>query len=218
MTPSAAAAAARPRWLLFDLGGVLVDFSGPRDLPALLPADRAATDWKMAMAACAATDTFERGTLDLPAFADRFVRDWQLAIDADAFAQRYVAWLRGLYPGAEALLARLRAAGFRLACLSNSNAAHWTLSEPMRRLQCQLDVAISSHQLGLRKPQPEIFAVALDRLGVPARDVGYFDDLAANVAAAMDRGWRAHLVPRCSNPVPHMRGILVQAGILSPAR
>ncbi len=207
MTPSAAAAPARPRWLLFDLGGVLVDFSGPRDLPPLLPADRVATDWKMAMAACAATDAFERGTLDLPAFADRFVRDWQLAIDADAFAQRYVAWLRGLYPGAEALLARLRAAGFRLACLSNSNAAHWTLSEPMRRLQCQLDVAISSHQLGLRKPQPEIFAVALDRLGVPARDVGYFDDLAANVAAAKAAGMQAQHVDGFEALVARLRSL-----------
>ena len=93
-----------------------------------------------------------------------------------------------------ALLTRLRAAGYRLACLSNSNAAHWERSAPMRWLQQQLDVAISSHQLGLRKPDPAIFAVALDRLGAPADAVGYFDDLAANVAAATAAGLRAHHV------------------------
>jgi putative hydrolase of the HAD superfamily len=185
---------ARPTWLLFDLGGVLVDFSGPRDLPALLPPGRAATDWKLAMAGCAATDAFERGAIDLPTFAARFVRDWQLATEADQFARLYVDWLRGLYDGVPTLLTRLRAAGYRLACLSNSNAAHWDRSTPMRWLQQQLDVAISSHQLGLRKPDSAIFAVALDRLGAPAEAVGYFDDLPANVAAAAAAGLRAHHV------------------------
>ncbi len=191
---SAPVVARRPAWLLFDLGGVLVDFSGPRDLPALLPPGRAAADWKLAMAECAATDAFERGAIDLPVFAARFVRDWQLATPADRFAQHYLDWLRGPYPGADALLARLRKMGYRLACLSNSNAAHWERSAPMRGLQQQLDVAISSHQLGLRKPQPEIFAAALARLGAPAHAVGYFDDLAANVAAATQAGLCAHHV------------------------
>jgi glucose-1-phosphatase len=182
----------RPRWLLFDLGGVLVDFSGPRDLPALLasPVDG---DLRLRMAGCAATDAFERGAITPEVFAERFVRDWSITVSPAEFLARYVLWLRGLYPGAEALLAQL-GARYRLGCLSNSNVAHWERSEAMRWLQRRLDVALSSHRLALRKPQPEIFAAALDRLGCAPQEVAYFDDLPANVAVARAAGFDAHHV------------------------
>ena len=196
----------RPTWLLFDLGGVLVDFAGPRELPALLPRDRAATDWKLAMAHCAATDAFERGALTPEAFAERFVHDWQVALPPDQFLQRYVGWLRGLYPGASGLLTLLHA-DFRLGCLSNSNIAHWERCEPMRWLQRTLDVALSSHQLKLRKPEPAIFVAALARLGAPAHEVGYFDDLHANVDAAAAAGMHAHHVDGFDALVTRLRAL-----------
>jgi putative hydrolase of the HAD superfamily len=182
----------RPTWLLFDLGGVLVDWAGPRELPAFLPAPVDA-DLRLRMAACAATDAFERGAITAEVFAERFVRDWQLRLSPEAFLERYVAWLHGLYPGAEDLLARL-GARYRLACLSNTNALHWEGSEVMRWLRRSLDVALSSHELALRKPQPEIFAAALARLGGAPQEVAYFDDLPANVAAARAAGFDAHHV------------------------
>lgn len=198
--------AGRPRWLLFDLGGVLVDFAGPRELPALLPRDGAATDWKLAMASCAATDAFERGAIEPMVFAERFVRDWQLALPPAQFLPRYVEWLRGLYPGAVDLLAQLRP-DYRLACLSNSNVAHWEQTEPMRWLQRTFDVALSSHELKLRKPEPAIFAAALDRLGAPAYAVGYFDDLRANVDAAAAAGMQAHHVDGFDALVDRLRAL-----------
>jgi putative hydrolase of the HAD superfamily len=44
------------------------------------------------------------------------------------------------------------------------------------------------------KPERAIYEAALQRLGVPARDVIFFDDLAANVTAARDAGMQAHQV------------------------
>ena len=182
----------RARWLLFDLGGVLMDWAGPRELPAHLAAPVDA-DLRLRMAGCAATDAFERGAITPAAFAERFVRDWQVRLAPEAFLEHYVAWLRGLYPGAEELLARL-GARYRLACLSNTNALHWEQSAAMRWLRQRLDVALSSHELKLRKPQPEIFAAALVRLGCAPHEVAYFDDLPANVAAARAAGVDAHQV------------------------
>ncbi len=183
---------ADPRWLVFDLGGVLMDWAGPRELPAHLSAPVDA-DLRLRMAGCAATDAFERGAITPEVFAERFVRDWQVRLAPDAFLEHYVAWLRGLYPGAEDLLARL-GTRYKLACLSNTNALHWERSEAMRWLQRRLDVALSSHELQLRKPQPEIFAATLERLGCTAPEVVYFDDLQANVAAARAAGFDAHHV------------------------
>lgn len=53
------------------------------------------------------------------------------------------------------------------------------------------EVAISSHQVGLCKPDPRIYHAALDRLGVPPDAVMFFDDVQANVDAASRLGMRA---------------------------
>jgi HAD superfamily hydrolase (TIGR01509 family) len=47
-----------------------------------------------------------------------------------------------------------------------------------------------SSQLGLAKPDPRIFEVAAQRLGVSAREVVFVDDNAANVQAARTAGMR----------------------------
>jgi glucose-1-phosphatase len=56
------------------------------------------------------------------------------------------------------------------------------------------DVAISSHQVGLYKPDPQMYLTALDRLGVPPDRVMFFDDVPAYVTAASALGFRAFQV------------------------
>ena len=53
------------------------------------------------------------------------------------------------------------------------------------------DLALGSHQLGLRKPDAAIYDEALRRLGVPADAVLFFDDSRANVEAARALGMQA---------------------------
>ena len=98
---------------------------------------------------------------------------------------------QGFYPGVPELLRELRPE-YRLACLSNSNPVHWRIfGEAIGEM---LDVALLSFDLGLAKPDPAIFRVALDRLGVDAGAVVFFDDSDANVEAAAALGIQAELV------------------------
>ena len=53
------------------------------------------------------------------------------------------------------------------------------------------DVVISA-EVGCRKPDPEIFQLALTRLGVRAEETLFIDDFAHNVAAARELGFRTH--------------------------
>jgi glucose-1-phosphatase len=186
----------KPRWILFDLGGVLVDWTGPQALRSLLPAPLSDEAYAQRWRTCHATDRFERGQLTPIEFAQQFTADWGVALAPEAMLAHYVAWLRGFYPGARELLAALRPQA-RLACLSNSNAAHWD-SSVGHGVRAEFEVALASHELGLRKPQPEIFALALQRLSEVAAaapgNVLYFDDLAPNVAAAKAAGLQAHHV------------------------
>jgi glucose-1-phosphatase len=97
------------------------------------------------------------------------------------------------YPGARDLLEQLRE-DFRIACLSNSNAAHWHTNYHVHGVQQVFNMAMSSHQLGFHKPDARIYVAAMERLKVSAESIVFFDDNLANVVAARQLGMRAFKV------------------------
>jgi epoxide hydrolase-like predicted phosphatase len=179
--------------LLFDLGGVLVEFSGVRDLAPLLRREATESEIIERWSSCPHTKAFGVGSLSRQDFAERFVRDWGVDLPPDRFLQAFRSWSKGLLPGAAELLASLRPR-FRLAALSNSNELHWERNANDLGVNDLFDVAISSHQVGFCKPDPRIYEIALDRLDVSPDAVMFFDDVDANVVAASRLGMRAFQV------------------------
>jgi HAD superfamily hydrolase (TIGR01509 family) len=53
------------------------------------------------------------------------------------------------------------------------------------------DVSVISGEVGLHKPQPEIYELVVDRLGVPAADCAFVDDLRENCEGAEAVGMTA---------------------------
>jgi putative hydrolase of the HAD superfamily len=177
----------RPAALVFDLGGVLVEFAGFNALCDLLGAPGDATALKARWLRSPAVRAFELGRIAPAEFGTRFVEEWALEMSAEAFLAQFDDWLGGMHPGAPALLGRLRA-HYRLACLSNSNPLHWPRLGGVTDL---FDHAFSSHLTGLIKPERAAFTHAVDTLGVPPAAVLFFDDAHSNVAAARDAGIEA---------------------------
>src|SRR5215510_6479578 len=105
------------RLILFDLGGVLVDFSGLRDLLPFLPTPSTPEDVLKRWIACPDTQAFEAQALSAEEWASRFVQQWELTISPERFLAEFTGWSRGFLPGARELLAQLRPT-FRLAALS----------------------------------------------------------------------------------------------------
>jgi putative hydrolase of the HAD superfamily len=81
------------------------------------------------------------------------------------------------------LVRQVRAAGLRTALLSNAGG-------PGRPAQWQrlFDVVVLSGQVGLRKPDPRIYALTAARLGVAAARCVVVDDVAGNVRGAAAAG------------------------------
>jgi len=90
---------------------------------------------------------------------------------------------------------RLRTGGYRTALVTNNVAEFRELWRPMLPLGELFDVVVDSSEEGVRKPDPRIFELVLDRLGgvEPARSV-LLDDYPGNVAAARRLGWHGVLV------------------------
>lgn len=92
---------------------------------------------------------------------------------------------------------QLRAAGYRTALLTN-NAREW---EPMWRGRIPVDelfdVVVDSSVVGLRKPDPRIYELTCERLGLPPEECIFVDDLQCNVDAAAALGMD---VVHCTDP------------------
>jgi glucose-1-phosphatase len=198
-----------PPLLLFDLGGVLVEFSGVRDIAPLLRTKASESEILERWSRCHHSEQFGLGKLSPQHFSERFVRDWDLDVTPGDFLREFRSWSKCLLPGAAELLATLRPR-FRLAALSNSNELHWDRNTSELGVTDLFEVAISSHQVGICKPDPGIYRVALDRLGVSPDAVMFFDDIQANVDAASALGIHAFRV----DGVEGVRARLIKAGIL----
>ena len=88
-------------------------------------------------------------------------------------------------PGMYDTIRTLRAAGFSTALLSNS----WGCDEyPRADFPGLFDTVVLSGEVGMRKPEKEIFLYAAETLGLAPAECIFVDDMEANVAAAQACG------------------------------
>jgi putative hydrolase of the HAD superfamily len=83
-----------------------------------------------------------------------------------------------------ALAAEFRAAGGRTAFLSNSGPEVMARVREHWPLEARFDAVVISCEVGLSKPDPRIYQLCLDRLGLAAPATLFVDDRADNVEAA----------------------------------
>ena len=194
---------------IFDFGGVMTEpvFRRPRDVDARL-VELAAFFLQEVVSVYPSTAAthdihlLETGRLSEEAFftgmCERFAADghepvpWREARDA-VFGRGIVAC------GAMVDAVReVRAAGYRTALLTNNAREwedQWRASIPVDEL---FDVVVDSSRVGLRKPDPAIYRLTCDRLGVQPEECLFVDDLDCNVEAARALGMATIL---CADPV-----------------
>ena len=110
-----------------------------------------------------------------------------------ALEDDYLAGHR-LIDGTREALLRLQQRFSRIACLSN-DVADW--SAKLRRrfgLETWIDPWFISGDLGMRKPSPEIYRLAIERLDAQPQDVVFVDDRLRNLDAAKALGIRTALL------------------------
>ena len=134
----------------------------------------------------------ERGEVTEAEFLARLERGLAAALGCEVRLHGFGARLmEALEPNQElfdryADLRRRR--GLRFALCTN-NVREW---EPLWRSKLPIDdvfeVVVDSAFVGTRKPEPEIYAITLERLALPADACAFVDDLAVNVDAAREAG------------------------------
>lgn len=193
-----AASRARPKALIVDWGGVLTS-----PLAAALDGWYAAegidaAGYQMAirdfhdegLAALSVFDpiaALERGELRVDRFeqalAERLSRYCAVPVPAEGLIGRMFAGFASA-PAMVNVVRQAKAAGLRTALLSNS----WG-NEYLRDDWDELfDAVVISGEVGMRKPEPEIYLHTLDLLGCAPEAAVFVDDLERNVRAAAALG------------------------------
>jgi 2-haloacid dehalogenase len=180
-----------PSVVVFDLGGVLVDWN-PRYLFTKLFDDAARMEWFLANVCNSAF--YLRLDIDRDsrlAIADVLARHPEHAAAIAAYVERFDETIQGgIGPMVESL-ERLHAAGTRLYALTNWAAD--TFARTRARLPFLsrfLDIVVSGEER-LIKPDPRLFQVLFTRGGFAPADAVFIDDNKVNADAARTLGMQA---------------------------
>jgi putative hydrolase of the HAD superfamily len=109
------------------------------------------------------------------------------------------------------LMRELKAEGFRMAMLTN-NVREW---EPLWRSMLPVDeifeLVVDSAFVGRRKPEPEIYRLTLERIGLPAEACLFVDDVEVNCVGAREVGLSAVHFRENAQAIAEIRAALAAA-------
>ena len=175
---------------VFDAYGTLFDFAAAarkfRDVLGAADIDRLTTLWR---------DKQLQYTW-LRAAQERHADFWQVTGDALDFALETIGKsglrdrLMSVYltldpfPEVTNVLTKLKTAGMRAAILSNGSPAMLDSAVKAARLEPLLDAVLSVEEVGVYKPHPKVYQLAVDRLAIPAPAISYQSSNAFDAYAA----------------------------------
>jgi len=177
--------------VVFDLGGVLIDWD-PRYLyRSLFGGDEAAMERFLATVC---TPEWNRGQdagrLWSEAIASLVAEHPEHADLIRAFWDRWPETLGDAIDPTVDVLAELRAAGIPLYALSNWSAETFPIARPRYPFLDWFDGIVISGEVGAAKPDPRIYQALVERHGLDPASLAFVDDVPANVAAAESLGMR----------------------------
>jgi 2-haloacid dehalogenase len=203
----------RVRAVVFDLGGVLIDWN-PRYLYRKLLDDDAAVETFLAEV-CTQEWNFRQDV----------GRPWSEAVESlarehpeqrhliAAYRDRWEEMLGGPIDETVAILAELRAGGLPLFALSNWSAETFPIARSRYGFLEWFAGIVISGEVRLGKPDPRVFRYLLDRYRLDAASTVFIDDSTANAQAAADLGMIA--IPFAGPE--RLRADLVGLGLLPAA-
>lgn len=128
-------------------------------------------------------EDFECGRLADPDFETQFGSVLGVAEPAGLIGRMFGGM--GLDEQMRDAVASFRAAGIKTGLLSNSWGARNYDFDLLAEL---FDVLVISGDLGVRKPEQEIYDIAVERMGLPASELVFVDDLPGNLKPARAMG------------------------------
>lgn len=187
------------KFLYFDLGKVILEFSHERMCAQMAKAARTTTDVVRSFVlgdpeSLAALIRYETGHISTDEFFDEFCRITKTSPDRKELAMAAADIFSPIEP-MQQLLTNLAAAGNQMAILSNTNSVQWKHlvagqfpTVAFGKPTCAFQWAILSYEVGVMKPEPGIYEAAIKKAGVEPHEIFFTDDRLENVEGAKALG------------------------------
>lgn len=207
--------------VVFDLGGVLVQIVRSwieACTRAGIPPHPIASDATFLARRGTLVDAMSVGRLEPDAYYAATAEASGGVYAADDVRRIHAAWHWAEYPGVDAVVEAIEAAGIATGALSNTSAPHWAdLRGPQSQFPtvARLQYAVASHLAGVLKPSPAIYHAFEAASGQPASLLLFFDDLPENVEAARALGWRAEQIDPMGDTAAQLMAAVQRHGVLS---
>ena len=185
-------------WLVFDLGGVVVDVKpAAQTLAELAEHTRTSSAHlgevlheRFTTQPFSLAERFQIGELDEAGFHAALNHTLVAPIAGDRLTHELEAMLLGERQQMLALMQNL-SRHHRLACYSNTNAVHWRYMQQHFRFFDVLERAFASQEIGFAKPDWRGFAHVADALDAEPGACLLIDDRQINIDGAKAAGWQA---------------------------
>jgi putative hydrolase of the HAD superfamily len=196
------------RGLLVDFGGVLTTnvFQSFREFSERegLDPDHVKEKFRSDPEALGLLRRLEKGEVDVDEFEPAFAA----AIGVDDHEGLVERLFRGIGPD-EPMVDAVRAArraGIKTGLISNSWGSGLQYEPTL--MDELFDAVVISGDVGMHKPQPEIFELGAERIGVPASECVFVDDLRENCEGAEAVGMTAILHRGSEKTLPRLEELL----------
>ncbi|MCC8366919.1 glucose-1-phosphatase [Xenorhabdus sp. PB61.4] len=178
---------------IFDMGNVIIDIDFRRVLAVW--SNLSGTPLAVLAPKFALGEAFEKhecGQITDAEFAEILCDEMEVSLSFEQFSEGWNAIFVGVRQEVIELMNKLREQGHRVVILSNTNRLHfqyWPQQYP--EVTTSADHLYLSQDLGIRKPNQDIFKYLLEKEGVAAEQAVFFDDVQENVEAAKRLGLKA---------------------------
>lgn len=181
---NAADALSGPRLFVFDVGGVLIRLDHAARAARLAAPHGLHPQDDTALAE--SLRQFRLGRIASEVYVEQLAGIY--GVPAETVLQAETALLAGVFEDMRARVQRLRRVS-RVVCLSNTQALHWQHILDQSLGQDFFDACYLSHEMGLEKPDPEIYRELARQEGVTGAGIVFIDDTPENIEAAKAIGW-----------------------------
>ncbi|MDA8197669.1 MAG: HAD-IA family hydrolase [Actinomycetota bacterium] len=196
------------RIVFFDLGGVLGDFGGIGNLHQISNLKDDAELWRRWLSSPSVRE-FESGRSTLDRFVVDIAKEWDFSITPQEFKAEFLTWVNGPMEGALELLQEVKQR-VEIGCMSNTNEPHWINTISHWDFVALFDYPVLSFQVGMLKPDREIFEYLSTVSGRSPNEIIFLDDNQINVDAAIEAEISAFQV----NGVEGCKKVLRDLGII----
>ncbi len=182
--------------IIFDLGGVLINLDSSKTEECFGEKITTFFDKKINSTFFDILCKYERGEIKSKVFREEVSKIFGFNLSKKCFNKCWNAMIRDMPTNRILMLLKLREK-YNIFLLSNTNTIHYNYFTKQDYWESKIFKKLYfSHEVGMRKPEPEIFKLVLNENKLKPEETLFLDDTKANIEAAQKLGINSVLIDR----------------------